>query len=194
MNKMMKLTAYVAMVVFCSQFSMAVSSISWANNGNPLVYTNNVDIPSASTWVLRMYESANSTIHFAVGSPGVDTYTGIQNTWNSAGPDGYFTFEISNPGTFGLADNDWVYSVLFNADSVAAATLYCVLDDNGGGANQILPAGNGIWAYELMNNTSTLTPAGTAPGEWHDMIPEPATWAFMGIGFLTIAYRKLRKA
>ncbi len=165
MNKLM-----ATLVVIALACGVNASQLSWGNN-EPIVNSLGVEIPTSSTWLIRLYESVDADIEFSLGAPSSDdTWTGMEFNWNdSLGVDGYITTVFNNSdSTYGVVDNDRMYSVMFNHNSLGSATQYAILDNS---VASVLYAG-GDYTYD---------PGGTVAGDWQ-AVPEPATALLLALG------------
>ncbi|MFA6172465.1 MAG: PEP-CTERM sorting domain-containing protein [Kiritimatiellales bacterium] len=166
---MKSLMAMFAVLAIACTPVMAQQDIVWGNNTDVVDWLGN-GVTDANSWIVRLYESTNSTINFANLVPtGDDTWTGIEFNWGGVGVDG-FAYVVTPGGdtTYGLLQNDKTYSVIFNSSSFATATRWAVIDDS----TTIVNYGPTGFDYDA---------GGTVAGDWQ-VVPEPATFLLFGMG------------
>ena len=101
--------------------------------------------------------------------------------------DGYFYNEF-DPSGVSIAGGDEVYTVIFNASTFGAATMYCILED-GLTATTLPGSFDPPAAYD-----PTSSDGGNVAGDWVSIaVPEPSVLAFLGIGGVLVAVRRMRK-
>lgn len=167
---------WIVMAVLIGAASCAkAGTITWVSSDLGAGYT--------SGWLVALYEDVSkdgwdsTSINISNGSTGGDdTYLGITTSLTSGkGGLAYWGGTFSAPAG-SLAFNDRVYSVLFNAPTMAAATQYKVttmtdgIFTGGGNAWFQLPAADADGTYKTTTMSS------------FQAVPEPATFLLFGIG------------
>jgi hypothetical protein len=187
MTKIIRI-AFAVCLLSMFQVSWGVGSLSWRSQST-VADSSGTSIPNASTWILRMYMSTDTMVEFSTSATPYDddTYTGIERTWNTAGLPGYFNIILTDPDLLGLAQGNNVYSVLYNANSRAGASMYCIIDGNSPSfATTVLPN---------MNPSGNYNVGGSIAGDWVTIVPEPSTMALIACGAgVLVARRRKKKA
>jgi hypothetical protein len=169
-NQMKKIVMAVVLIVAACGISVQAAQTDWANQTEIYDWFG-VEIPDASTWIIRMYESADDQVNFALGLPGGnDSWSGVEFSWNSQGAPGFAVAIIDNSDTtYGFAQDNFCYSVIFNSSSFEAATKFAIIDDSMSIVNY---GGGPSFSYDA---------GGVVAGDWQ-AIPEPATFGLMALG------------
>ncbi len=168
----------------------AATAISWYSNGEETGYilgTDSQPIPAASsTYLIMLVEAANgSSIGFNPETQSVGAGETLiwYSTWNTvAWQDGDFTKLVqgsaplgaSGPG--GVAEGDYLYTVVINSGTIGSATQYSILE--GSSPAQITGLGSGSGDYISPGN-NTWTP-----------VPEPSTVALVVAGLAVVGLRR----
>ena len=162
MKKLVLLFAVLGLASYVHAFQ---NTIVWSNS--PAIYDwTGVLVPTNSSWIVRIYESADANINFSSLLPtGDDTYTSNQFTFGVSGlSDGFSSKTISSP--LNIANSDKIYSVIFNSSDVLTATRWAVIDSA---------------VATVSFSPFNYNPGGVVAGDWQ-AVPEPATALLFGIG------------
>ena len=164
MRKLVLLFAVLGMAGYVHAF---LPQITWSNSVAVYDWSGTL-VPGNSSWIVRMYESTDSTINFAgLLSTGDDTYTSNQFVFGVSGlADGFGKTTISNPAN--ITSGDKLYSVIFNSSDVLTATKWAVID-------------SAVATVSYTPNPFNYNPGGVVAGDWQ-AVPEPATALLFGIG------------
>lgn len=170
-KKMKKITLLLVSLGMVGSVHATSSTTVWSNSVAVLDW-NGALVSGSSTWIVRLYESADSTINFSNLLPtGDDTYTGYQFVFGVSGlADGFGKATINS--SFNLSTGDKAYSVIFNSSDISTATRWAVIDGDGTTPTTV--------SY-VAPSTFNYNPGGTVAGDWQ-AVPEPATALLFGIG------------
>ena len=164
----MKKSALLLLVLVMAGYVHAFQqTIIWSNSTAIYDWTGTL-VPTNSSWIVRIYESTNSTINFSNLLPtGDDTYTSNQFAFSSSGlADGFSKKTISGP--LNISDGDKIYSVIFDSSNILTATRWAVIDSS-------------VATVSYTPNPFNYNPGGVAAGDWQ-AVPEPATALLFSIG------------
>lgn len=180
MKKMMMAIAAMAMV----GSSVLADQVEWANVGgdaNPAVDRSGTVINGGTFIAQIVRDGGNGTMNTAWGV-GDDVVTAM----SSPIADGYWDV-VFDPSTVGLTDGTLVYSRVL--DNLASPTWYANSGVAGAGAATTFQAVQDSTIPAPTWNYFTVSPVA---GDWVP-VPEPATMALLGLGALTLGYRRKRK-
>jgi hypothetical protein len=153
-------------------FNTLAGTITWGSADLEAGYT--------SGWLVALYEdvSKDGWDATSISSTGLtdsdDAYLG-ETALLDVGKSSFWIDSFSAPAG-SLALGDRVYSVLFNASTMVAATQYKVTTMTDG-----LYAGGGNAWFELPSSDIDATYTTTTMSTWQ-AVPEPATFLLFGIG------------
>ncbi len=166
----MKLQRCVAalVVLFMVAVSGNAANLQWS-----AAPTTTAPSSVTATYTAALYLGANPLLWASATPIYTTTYTG------SAG--GFFVPSSSGPSmaTLGLDNGSQIYTHLFNASSIGAATYTATV---GSGSHTVT-------GYNALNPAYTYN-AGTG-GQWQ-AVPEPTTLALLGVGLLGLGFRRKR--
>lgn len=164
---MKKSVLMFAVLVMAGYVHAIQNTIVWSNSAAIYDWTG-VLVPTNSSWIVRIYESADANINFSSLLPtGDDTYTSNQFTFASSGlADGFSKKTISGP--LNIANGDKIYSVIFDSSDISTATRWAVID-------------SAVATVSFTSGPFNYNPGGVVAGDWQ-AVPEPATALLFGIG------------
>lgn len=196
----MKLKLAAIIMAFAAINAFGAAQINWANTfadsgdltSDQNIYdeSGNLLSTSASGYTLYLVLSSDSTINWnpttlSVGAGETVLYS-VQ--WSSAAWDNGAFFDPVQSGVASVVNNSFLYSVIVH--DTAGIDYSAILDGagtTGGAATDIGTSGSGIYDY----NTTGLSHL--SPHNWV-AVPEPSTYAFLGLGLVLFALRRYRRA
>jgi hypothetical protein len=205
----MKKTLGIAATLVIALSSHANIAINFGTTSSTLKDQLGANLVSHSTFAV--YWSPDPTINFNSqnyqnsGAVGNDVYMGVFDTSGSAAAAGRITGNSSVPFAEPSGANSYIYIVVFNtaynagSPNIVAGTFYGVGPVLGGPGGPNLPLGDQTLPtpppadlYSQVVNTTGGSIIQTL--QQITAVPEPATFAFMGIGGLVLAIRRFRRA
>jgi len=172
-----------------------------ATPGQDILDPTGAFLPTGSSFLMLMYQSTDNVINYnqSTLAPGGDEHLVASVAFSAGAWDtGAFALPLqqNTPGAVAgqvsaITSGAFLYTVLLNASTVGAATQSAILDGAGvaGGTTTTLTLnGANIGTYDTTGMSTT------SPFNWvATTVPEPATFAFLGMGGILLAVRKLRR-
>lgn len=194
-----KILVGILTTLAASATSYAAIAINFGTASGTLKDQANVNIVAHSTFAA--YWSADATIGFNnanyLNPLGGDTYLGVFDISGGAAAAGRITGNSNVPFAVPSGANSYIYIVVFNtlynagAPNITAGTYYGVGPVLGPG----LADANGSPTPPADTYSTVLTAANPIQTSLQmTAVPEPATFAFLGIGGLLFAIRRFRKS
>lgn len=192
---MRRITLGIAALVFYGISAQAVVQISWSQLGAQTILDQNSN-PAPSTWLAQLIYSPTGTISplnpanplVPTGSEVVLASQALNNFGSPAG-NGYLQPESDPLGVADTFAGGSVYTRVFNTDwnanplLIVPPTFY---GDSQVDGTLVIDDGNPTNGNDILTHTPALVANNI-------VVPEPTTYALLGIGGLLIVARRLRK-
>lgn len=186
LNSISKTGLLLALLLASGQCVRAGDLLRWGNAGDPILYTNSIAVAESLGWVVALYEDGGNGTIDAPDAVGNDDILRHITTFGSAGGDGYFYEDWTNPAGAGVNPGASVYTRIFNAVSIASATLYA----NIGSVLNTIPAYNN----DPPNTGGYYSPNDPVTASSWQVVPEPGALALMTLGGAALFWLRRKRS